>query len=158
VGVQVKLWYHCRKTSSRSRQVRPDPASTERPPTLASSPQAGPVQAVLTSLQGRTQSCSTVSRRLLPSGVLRRRQTETPLRGTRRSRHRQELHEVRCSVIRCRRSVGVEPAATSHPRPPVDRLHQSRTEDLPVWLLVAEYSLLPRQCDSCQPYGCRAPL
>jgi len=41
---------------------------------LASSPQAGPVQAVLTSLQGRTQSCSTVSRRLLPTGVLRRRQ------------------------------------------------------------------------------------
>jgi len=27
-----------------------------------------------------------------------------------------------CPVIRCRRSVGVEPAAASHPRPPVDRL------------------------------------
>jgi len=36
------------------------------------------------------------------------------------------------SVIRRRRSVGVEPAAASHPRPPVDRLLQSRTEDLPV--------------------------
>jgi len=90
------------------------------------------VQAVLTSLQGRTQSCSTASRRLLPTGVLRRRQTETPIRGTRRSRHRQDLHEVRCSGIRRRCSVGVEPAAASHPRPPVDRLLQSCTEDLPV--------------------------
>jgi len=34
-----------------------------------------------------------------------------------------------------------------------DRLLQSRTEDLPVWLLVTEYLLLPRQCDSRQPYG-----
>jgi len=85
---------------------------------------AGPVQAVLTSLQGCTQSCSTVSRRLLPTGVLRRRQTESPIRGTQRSRRRQDLHEVRCSVIRCRRSVGVEPAAVSHPRPPVDRVLQ----------------------------------
>jgi len=73
-----------------------------------------------------------VSRRLLPIGVLRRRQTETPIRGTRRSRYRQDLHEVPCSVIRRRCSVGVEPAAASHPRPPVDRLLQSRTEDLPV--------------------------
>jgi len=30
------------------------------------------------------------------------------------------VHEVRRSVIRCRRSVGVESAAASHPRPPVD--------------------------------------
>jgi len=36
------------------------------------------------------------------------------------------------SVIRRRCSVGVEPAAASHPRPPVDRLLQSRSEDLPV--------------------------
>jgi len=44
---------------------------------MASSPQAGAVQAVLTSLQGCTQSCSAVSRRLLPTGVLRRRQTDS---------------------------------------------------------------------------------
>jgi len=38
--------------------------------------------------------------------------------------YRQDLHEVRCSVIRCRRSVGVESAAASHPCPPVGRLLQ----------------------------------
>jgi len=74
----------------------------------------------------------------ISTGVFRRRQTETPIHGMRWSRHRQDLHKVRCSVICCRRSVGVESAAVSHPRPPVDRLLQSRTEDLPVWLLVTE--------------------
>jgi len=94
------------------------------PPTLASSPQAGPVQAVLTSLQAvhTTQSCSSVSRRLLPTGVLRRRQTETQIRGTRRSRHRQDLHEVRCSVIRCRSETGCRitsaPSSRSTPSKP----------------------------------------